>query len=736
MVTKRLLTVLALSLLVCLGGMQPATARRGRGTPVSNPFNLSQLQGAGIPGRVQFLGSFLIPHNNTTGFSQSTGSIFVNGNTMYLSGSMYDPWDTSKYAEAAGVGMITMPTLSGTPAYDGSNGTATVPATCSYNINNGLCVPWIPGSYTAPANYTWTSAPVTGATSATFTSLPPGLTANAGWYVGFNGTTTVDRLITGVSGNTVSWGAALPTNTYTTANVVHQWNPTAACGNAQGWRIGGTLIANGNLYLTCGTYYDSGSNQTGWIAETSPSTPGSGWGVMNTVAGQPTEFSRFMMGALGNVPPIWQPFFGPAYETGGHALSVISNNTPMGPTFQEFNPTNVLMTANAVPITTGLAYYYQGVPTSAYPEQLSGRSFTGPFPQTTTTGYYPATLTAAPSQGATSVTLVLPTGTVTATGNTTSGQNAIALTAVTGTISNSGIVYNVTDTGGAIPNSDNYFQPSYDYAPGTALGAGDTFNLGASATKTLTGDSLTLVPAGYNTGYWQICFSDGECRTVHLQGGNTDTPEATVPFPLAGSSDPSTFAPLTGCTIAAPCTAAVTMAPLGDNYVTPYDNPYGYGFFWPNTSTFATLTAHLNGPHRGRDAYNICFTGASSSNSIPLKPDTAPTISLEFNLFNASDLYSIAHGSPAPYALNPYATVAFPGASNLFESNGCLVNESGATGWVFFDPTTNILYVAPTGSYGSQAAGGVVVYEYQISDAANDPKFNILKTDQQLALAA
>ena len=226
----------------------------------SNPLSLPLLTSAQATSMFTFLGSFALPNSGVNqGVGWNSGALSVNGGTLLIPGLMYDPFNNNLYV--GGVGSATIPALTGTPGYTGANGTAT--------ITN---IPLRP-NYSAAAPYTLTAAPATGATSATLSTLPAGLTVNAGWELKFSDGEV--EQITGVSGNTVSWATGLTGSGITTAAQVAQFEPTYPWGNSSGDVITGTYDNSGTLYVTGACDYDaSGNCNLGWVVQGTLATPG------------------------------------------------------------------------------------------------------------------------------------------------------------------------------------------------------------------------------------------------------------------------------------------------------------------------------------------------------------------------------------------------------------------------------------------------------------------------------
>lgn len=730
---KRLLTLVLLAVWATAFAAFPPL-RLGLGLLAGgSPINLPLLTSGQVASMFTFEGSFTLGNGSISGFYGGLHAITVSGSTMYGSATFYDPDNTNNLLDGGGYGSFTLPTLVGAPAYDGSNATVSAAnTTCSYNPSN-YCVPMAPGTYVWNANYTLSPTPTGGDTTETFTSLPAGMAANVGWEIKFS-TGHVSK-VTNVAGSTVTLDSALPAGTYTATVTVHQWHPADACGpngGGGGYRLTGAMIYSGSLYVTCGTWYDSTSNDDiGWIAKTDPASPGSGWGVQNGETGVSalcgTSPNRYLAGPVYPVPAIWQSYLGKAFESSGAALSVNGNCVPWGYTLMPFDPTNVQSTGTpTVPVSSGLAYY------NAYPYMLAKRYLVStPLPLAENgvgQNYYPATLTAAPIAGATTANLNLPSATVTLTANTTYNQNNITVTAISGTMSNSGISYLVNDGGVDFP-ANSPFYPSYDQTPGATLGLG-TYKVGQPALHTATGDTLTLTPKGYQSNFYMIWFVDGdgslEQRVAFLSGGadGSSPVESSIPYSATGSGVPATLVTLNAdgslgstaplvCTMG--CTTNIYLAPLGDKYWNTYDSGYGGAFIVPNTRTFAVIVSHQFGTQRGRGAMDVCSQGnASGSDSVPLYPDTQPYIKINVNLYDLQDIVNSLNDPVTypPYAINPYASVSFPDEANLessVSSVGCFV--AAYPGWIYEDPATNILYMA----WPNHSTGGNRIYEYQVT---------------------
>lgn len=474
----------------------------------------------------------------------------------------------------------------------------------------------------------------------------------------------------------------------------------------------GSMVYNGNLIVTGAVRYDANCTETtGWAALTPTSSIGTTWGNLNSAAlsalfGTSISSNRFMAGPLGMVPTIWQPYFGTAYMTSGEGLSIASCGISQGPSFVSFNPSSITSAGAQINGTVGLGY------TVTPSQQLTKINYSGPYPLTTTTGYYPITLSTPPVAGATSATISLPTQVVTVTADLSNAtvNNNLVVTAVTpgDTISNSGISYTLSDTAGILTGANIGVMPAMSYAPGTALGTG-TYILSNLVPGTATGDTVTMTPEGYETDVeaWEMFFSDGEIRLGTISGSKFTF--ITAPVCSATSCQTISASPLT-CSPS--CSTSAQIAPMGDAWSTDYDGPVGYGFFVPNTRTFAALELHLNGPNFGR-TISACDTNASASNSYqtPLVPDPKPYQQLLLYLYDAKQIYDAEHGSINPYSVRPYDVIGFYDDANLADSAGCFPISYYQNGFAYFDPSDDDFYL----NMSAGTNGAVIDYEYHLT---------------------
>lgn len=650
-----------------------------------------------------YLGSFSIDSTPPNGAPYASGSLYVDDtttpHTLYFSSQICDPYGPYCSYYARGIATLALPT---TLSSGYSGGT---PVTL-------LTPPMAPGD-TAESSITLTSSISSGATSATFNSVPTGITANAGWYVMFGGPGGADdEAVTSVTGTTLGWATGT-TNAYTGGSSfeIYQKNSqgnsqspwTSGCGSGA-TELTGAMVMNGVLYETGANSYDNSGCSLGWIAESTLPISGTSWGAINLPSQPPGQsaynaYSRSLAGPIYQTPSIWQPYFGPAYDTTSHGLGINSvGPIPMGPSFQEFNPSQVTFSAGTTTTITPALLYPVTAP-------LSGRSLytsnglSGPFPLTSTTGYYPATLSSTPSVGDTSETINIPSGNIQVTADISQSARTLTIDSMNGnTIPNSIVTYDITDTAGALPSGDT-IRPAQSNPPGTVIGVGTVLWPAPDPIASATSDTVTLSSPAYDSGIpaWEMFFSDGESRIGTISGGTFTF--VSGQSPLACSS---------GCP-----SQSVTIAPISDGWFTDYDPSFGTGFFVPNTSTWMAITYHQYGPHSNRQYRSCNGESASNSYNTPFSPDTKDYQEAFIYLYHASDLLSGATGTqPASLSVaDPYATLPFPDTSNIVNSIGCATAASN--GWAYFDPSDDILYILI-----DNASGQGIVLEYQVTPPA------------------
>ena len=514
-------------------------------TTSPTPLDLPLAQSSNFS--LTFLGSFKIPQGSGSGlFAYGGSAMSVSGSTMYITG-MYYYNSGNSYASA--IGAVQIPSLSGTPAYDGSNGVASI-----------ITSPVLPGGG----------------------SGPPSLNCGQG---------------------------ASSTN----------------CAFL------GSLVYNGQFYLTVAPFFDTANGANGFIVGANPNL--TGWGTVNSastscLSGVPERCTqRYFAGALGVVPSIWRPYLGgPCYEVNGPFLA-IESNAINGFGFSTFDCGVYKSAGGAIPVSESLDYYYGGVtPRGPSPYMLQERSFSGPFPLS--------------GGGGCSETVTLPP---------TNGDTSAVLT--------SG--FSGCDTAGPY-------------------------------------------------GVYQVTFSDGEKRIVHLTNGNTGVPDGLYACNY-GMTGCSSFPALTNCP-AGGCSTAVTVNPMGDNYFSEYDGPVGYGFIVPGSRSLIYISSHEYGPDQVRGGG--CNKNASGSDDAPIAPDTANYDRVQITAYDLAQLYQAQQGKIPVYSITPYAFWSFPNwrvAANA--SNNCA--SMNGTGSFFFDPMTNILY--GTFSSNTYGYGNMIVEEWRVN---------------------
>lgn len=666
----------------------------------SSLLQLPRLEQSGNPATyITFLGSAKIPNSIT--FSSA---LSMSGTTGYMSGQFNDPSGGPAYVDGvAKITLSSLPTTWTNPSFTGTNATITVNVAPTRQMN----------TY-GPNNFTASPVPTTGATSVTLTSLPPGIAVGANWYIKLNGTDHPVKLVTGISGNTLSFGGALTGSGYSATIPVWQWQSPCQWGCNSGDRITGTFVSGGNLYITGGPNY--GCSATGWILQAPIGiTPTSSWGVANSVTGQSANFSRTYAGPPSTFVGGWQALLGPSFIATGQGMSVNSCYMTPGFLLAGFDPATILTTTNSVAVTQKLSYNYSGIAngtyTSAYPQALAWRSLTtgtnmvipstnGPYPLAAG-GYYPAVLSSAPSTGATTTTIGLPSSTATVTASVTGAKPQFTVSAVTaGTISNSGIVYSIIGPGmpqgqtsacmtanggdGSV-NPCMTMVPAIDAGPGNPTAAG-TYTMSTNAASTQTNQTYTLYPQGYARGFYTLVFNrvggGTDSRIVHLMPGSGSAPNAQ-----SGSSDPTAFTALGGASY----TTATTVAHMGEQFVSAYDGPFGTAFILPGSRSIFFINLHQYGPHGPRA--DPCHMGASGTNDIPFNPDTLPYIRWQISAYDMAD---IINGMNV-YGPSPYAVWSFPGESGFHVASGTQAGCISAytQGWMAYDAANQILYAVP-----------------------------------------
>ncbi len=247
---------------------------------------------------------------------------------------------------------------------------------------------------------------------------------------------------------------------------------------------------------------------------------------------------------------------------------------------------------------------------------------------------------------------------------------------------------------------------------------GCTATLTAAPKNGTTNVVLTSGFAGCNTrasdGPYQINFSDGETRLVHMTLNNASVPDALFTC-YNGVTGCTSFPALTNCP-AGGCSTTVTFNPMGDNYFSEYDGPMGYGFIVPGTRSLIYISVHQYGPNEARGTG--CNVNASGSNDTPISPDTKHYSRVQITAYDLKQIYQAEQGSIPVYSINPYSFWEFPNwqaAANT--SNNC--PSMRGNGSFFFDPNTDILY--GTFSSNGYGYGDMIVDEWYIKPLGSTP---------------
>jgi hypothetical protein len=215
-------------------------------------------------------------------------------------------------------------------------------------------------------------------------------------------------------------------------------------------------------------------------------------------------------------------------------------------------------------------------------------------------------------------------------------------------------------------------------------------------------------------GPYQIAFSDGETRVVHLTPGNVDVPDGLYHCNY-GVTGCSSFPALMKCPSGG-CAATVSISPMGDNFFSEYDGPLGYAFIVPGSRSLLYISVHQFGPSAARGSG--CDKNASGSNDTTLSVGTGYYRRLQITAYDLSQLYQAREGQIPDYSISPYSFWEFPNwqrAANV--SNNC-VGLAG-NGSFFFDPTTNILY--GTFSSNDYGYGDMIVDEWRVNPLGPTP---------------
>lgn len=597
------------------------------------PLALPLIHASDLATHLVHIGSFKLPAGNT-GITNQGSALTVNGNTIWVTGNYVDPYGSGNYL--AGIGSATIPaTLD--PGYTGAAATAAL-----------VTSPVRAANIVAPVSYTTTSPINNGATSATFTSVPGGIAANAGWYIKFVGSNTVWKAVTGVSSNTLSWSGGLSGSSYGSSALIYQWQPLYPFGNASGDSITGALVSGGKLYLTGGSYYDGTcAASKGWIL--TANTDGSSWGSVNTVLNQVVPYSRRYAAQLQAIPVAWQSLLGSkdTMAIGGYGLSISSCQVPAPYNLTAFNLSDITG-GNAVPVVPELDYFFGGLPSANYPEALEYRNLTfsppgnlsGPFPLSTA-GTYPMTLSSTPTMGDTSETISLPSSTVSATATLVNGSVNLVITAISsGTISNSGIYYTLTGPSSAISGISKATSAVVTMSSSAAsnpFAVGENMQFsGVQGMTQINGVVAAVTAIGGSSGMWTATVAvNSSAFTTYTSGGtagsgipaSSNSACSTANAGTTASTNCNTFIPAIDQGPGAPTstgtytlqTAATASQPNGIP-VTLYPQGYVGGYYQGKFSSGDIRIFHLDdgnsGMPHGRSGANDPSTfGALTANA-------------------------------------------------------------------------------------------------------------------------
>ncbi len=648
----RILAILA-ALLICVSGS--AFARHGRGGGTANsPLNLPLVTSS--TSLLTFLGSFKVPAGTGDAFSYGGGAMSVNGTTMYLTGDYRT------------FGSVQIPTLgtgscgTGLPCYDGSNGTATI-----------ITEPQCPATPSGPCVSPPTQSALTTAT--TGGSIPD----STAYYV-------VVTAVNGAGQTTVSNEETITTGASTSPNTNTLTASWSVASNATGYNVWiGTATGAESSYFAV-----SGGSTTTYTITTATGTSGTLPKVNSTEinCGQiPDSTYCTLDGSLvynGNVYFSIAPF----YDTAGAANGFLAQ-------------TNTSLTS------WGLVNAASG-PCFSLSPGCSQRNFAGSL------GVVPAIwqpYLGGPCYVAEGPYLaILSAGGVNGLNFSTFNCAAYSGSGATIPVSE-GLDYYY----GGLTRRPNQYALSYRNFTGPlplAGGNGCAVTLTAPPVNGNTSAILTAGFAGCNTaapdGPFDITFSDGEVRLVHLTNANANIPDNLYTC-YYGTTGCTSFPALTNCPSGG-CSTSATINPVGDNYFSEYDGALGYAFIPPGSRSLLFISVHQYGPDETRGTG--CDTGASGSNDTPISPDVNHYRRVQITAYDLRDIYSAMQGNSAVYATNPYAFWDFPNwAQAANTTNGC--PEINSPSSFYFDPTTNVLYgTFSSNTYGS---GNMIVDEWKVN---------------------
>lgn len=132
---------------------------------------------------------------------------------------------------------------------------------------------------------------------------------------------------------------------------------TGSAGGSNPSIVSGSLVLNGNLYLTASIDYDGNGDQNRWIQVANLSVGGQG--TMCSMNASNGAYVRRLSQCLGHIPAEWQSILGGPCFAFGARLSIISN-AQCGYGCAIFNPANVSAGGGSVACTTLLDYPYGG----------------------------------------------------------------------------------------------------------------------------------------------------------------------------------------------------------------------------------------------------------------------------------------------------------------------------------------------------------------------------------------